>query len=91
MIENFEKLVAQKLTSAVGEIKDEVVKKSPASAASSTSTPATSQGTLDIDGMKQDLKFAKYFKMISVGVPKPSVYAKMSGEGMSPTSFNRFK
>ena len=46
---------------------------------------------VDVEAMKKDPKFNKYFKMVSVGVPARSVYAKMSGDGLSDDDVKLFK
>lgn len=46
---------------------------------------------VDKEALKQDPKFSKYFKMLSVGVPAPSVYGKMANDGMGEADVNLFK
>lgn len=82
MIEAFEKLVGgDALTQSIN----------VSAPAPETASAPNQSGTVDVGAMKEDPKFSKYFKMISVGVPKPSVYAKMTADGSSPTSLDRFK
>jgi len=46
---------------------------------------------VDKEALKQDPKFSKYFKMLSVGVPASSVYGKMISDGLSADDVNTFK
>eukprot|EP00937_MAST-01D_sp_MAST-1D-sp2_P001223 g1223.t1 len=45
-----------------------------------TATAAAAQGP----PLKKDPRFAKYFKMLQIGMPKPTVYNKMRKEGADP-------
>lgn len=57
----------------------------------SDATPAKSSSGVDKEELKKDPKFAKYFKMLSVGVAKGNVYAKMASEGFSPEDLEKFR
>ena len=46
---------------------------------------------VDKEALKQDPKFSKYFKMLSVGVPAGSIYGKMAADGLSEADVNTFK
>jgi hypothetical protein len=55
--------------------------------------PVTAPAAVKVDKeeLKKDPKFAKYFRMLAVGVPAPSVYGKMASDGLEPDDVRIFK
>jgi hypothetical protein len=100
LIENFEQVATSTPAPSTPTASTEAPKaeKKPVEApkkAPEAKTPKATQAApvpaVSLEELKQDSKFAKYCKMISVGVPRPNVYGKMAGDGLSPRSVELFK
>lgn len=62
-------------------------KSEPTTPGTTATTPSASSEKPKVT-VSQDPKYAKYFKMLSVGVPEPAVKLKMQQEGLDPNLLN---
>lgn len=75
-------------TQAAAQDKDiSTTKSEPVSPETAATTPSASSETPKMT-VCQDPKYARYFKMLSVGVPEPAVKLKMQQEGLDPNMLN---